>query len=626
MAIPEEVIAEVRARTDLVALVGAHTALRRQGRRFVGRCPFHEERTPSFSVNAEAGLYYCFGCHASGDAISFVRATEGCDFVEAVRRLAAKAGVALPDDRDEQGSRGPARAALLDALTRAVAFYHQRLLEGPDAGPARAYLRSRGYDGAVVRRYQLGWAPDEFDALARALRVPDEVFVGAGLGFVNRRGRQQDGLRGRVVFPILDPSGQPIALGGRVLPGAPGPKYKNSPEGPLYKKRRTLYGLSWAKQAVVARGRVVVCEGYTDVIGCQLAGVEEAVATCGTALAEEHLRLLANFAKRIVLCFDADRAGQAGAARVYQWERTHQVDVAVAELPEGADPAELARADPEALRRAVDEARPLLRVQVDRVLGAFDLREPEGRAKAAEAALVVVAEHPDPLVQDQYLVAVADRCRLDPEQLRPLLARLPRGARTEGPRPGEALVPGGRDGRPGDGRPGTFGSQQEAPPGPRGPERSRRAPAGEARAGLEALRLAVHRPEAVGDRLDPCLFADPTQRQVLGALLAAEDLHEAIGLAEETDPAAAALLRRLAVEEPVAEVDDVVAQLVRVAVQRALRALEAEARRSPERAAELAQEANQVRSTLERLDEQPADREAVEGLVAWLAGRGEEDG
>jgi len=604
VAIPEEVIAEVRERTDLVALIGEHTALKRQGRRFVGRCPFHEERTPSFSVNAEAGLYYCFGCHASGDAISFVRATEGCDFVEALRRLAAKAGVPLPEDRDDPGGGGARRAALADALARAVAFYHQRLLGGPDAGAARAYLRARGYDGEVVRRFQLGWAPDDFDALARALGVPDEVFVQAGLGFVNRRGRQQDGLRARVVFPILDPSGRPIALGGRVLPGAPGPKYKNSPEGPLYHKRRTLYGLSWAKQAVVARGQVVVCEGYTDVIGCHLAGVEEAVATCGTALGEEHLRLLANFARRIVLCFDADRAGQAGAARVYQWERAHQVDVAVAELPPGTDPAELARTDPEALRQAVAGARPLLRFQLERVLGGFDLRDPEGRAKAAEAAMGVVAEHPDPLVRDQYVVEVADRCRLDPEQLRPLLAR-----------PRDPKAPAGQ-GAPGD---------RAAPPRPAG-RRGAGSPVGGARAGLEALRLAVHRPEAVGDRLVPWLFADPRQRAVFEALLAAEDLHEAVGLAERADPEAGALLRRLAVEEPVAEADDVVAQLIRVAVLRALRSLEGRARQAPEQAADLARQAQQVRAALERLEADPADREAAGSLVAWLAGRGEEDG
>ncbi|MER3453444.1 MAG: DNA primase, partial [Acidimicrobiia bacterium] len=345
MGIVDEDVARVRAAADLVAIASEHIALKRVGRRFVGLCPFHAEKTPSFSINAELGLYYCFGCGAKGDVITFVRDVEHLDFVGAVEHLAAKTGIALRYDDAVSTRERERRARLVEAMRAAVAWYHRRLLEAPDAGPARAYLRSRGYDRTVVERFKLGWAPEEWDALARALRLPDDVLRDTGLGYLNRAGRQLDAFRGRVMFPIFDVRGDPVAFGGRTLTGE-GPKYKNSPETPLYVKSRTLYGLNWAKSEIVAAGEVIVCEGYTDVIGFALAGVPHAVATCGTALADEHFRILKNFARRIVLAFDADAAGQAAAERFYEWERRYELDIAVAELPAGHDPADLAQRDP----------------------------------------------------------------------------------------------------------------------------------------------------------------------------------------------------------------------------------------------------------------------------------------
>ncbi|MCU1491670.1 MAG: dnaG [Acidimicrobiaceae bacterium] len=436
MAIPDEDVARVRAATDLADLVGEHTALKRVGRRFVGLCPFHGERSPSFSVNAEEGLYYCFGCQARGDAISFVRATEGCDFVEAVERLAARAGLAVRDDADPGAAaeRGR-RQQLMEVVSAAAAFYHQRLLEHPDAGRARHYLRSRGYDGDVVRRFGIGFAPAGYDELVKALRRPASLMRAAGLAHEGSRGRLVDTLRERVVFPISDPAGRPIALGGRVLPPElrtstydPGPKYRNSPESPIYQKRRTLYGLNWAKAEVARVGEVVVCEGYTDVIGFFSAGVPLAVATCGTSLTEEHLRLLGRFAKRVILAFDADKAGQRAAARLYEWERRHELELAVAELPAGSDPGELSRQDPAALAAAVQNAKPFLGFRVERALSEADLSTPEGRVRALDAALSAIGEHPNALIRDQYLLLVADRTRQDTERLRPLLEEARRAA------------------------------------------------------------------------------------------------------------------------------------------------------------------------------------------------------
>jgi len=624
VAIPDEEVAQVRAATDIVGLIGEHSALRQQGRRFVGLCPFHTEKTPSFSVNPEAGLYYCFGCQASGDAISFVRATEHLDFADAVRFLADRAGVTIHDDA-EAGPDRRRRTELLDAMEQAVAWYHERLLSAKDAGRARDYLRSRGYDGEVVRRFRLGWAPDDWDALAQALGVPERVLTGAGLGFVNRRGRLQDAFRARVMFPICDPAGRPIALGGRILPttggeeARPEPKYKNSQETSIYAKRRTLYALNWAKQDVIATGEVVVCEGYTDVIGCFQAGVPRAVATCGTALAEDHFKLLRNFAKRIVLAYDADAAGQSATSRVYEWERRHEVDVAVAALPPGTDPADLARSDPGELQRAVAEARPFLQFRVDRVLESADLSTAEGRARAAERALAVVAEHPVDLVRDQYVMQVADRCRLEPERMREHLE----AARQRPAEPPKERSRRRDDaGPPAEPPPGESDVEPDRPTGRNG-RRATQAAAG--RPGLEALRLAVHQPEAVADRLEELLFDDELQRRAFTTLVASDNLHEAI---EEAPPDVADLLRRLAVEEPMLPgdglgdpVDAVVNQLVRSATKRALADLQAEARTSPDSFTSAAADAARVRLWLEDLDDQRSGREAADHLVAWLVER-----
>lgn len=625
MGIPDEEVAQVRAATDIVGLISEHAALKKVGRRWSGLCPFHTEKTPSFSVNAEEGFYYCFGCHASGDAISFVRAMEHLDFVDAVRLLADRAGITLHEDR-ESGRDHQRRSELLDAMERAVQWYHERLLRAPDAGPARDYLRSRGYDGDVVRRFRLGWAPDDWDALATALRLPEKTLSDSGLGFVNRRGRAQDFFRGRVLFPICDPSGRPVALGGRVLPPRgghvperPEPKYKNSQESPIYSKRRTLYALNWAKQGIIAQGEVVVCEGYTDVIGCFQAGVPWAVATCGTALGEEHFTLLRNFAKRIVLAYDADAAGQSATSRVYEWERKHEVDVVVADLPGGSDPGDLARSDPDALARAVKEARPFLQFRVDRMLGAGDLGTAEGRARAAEAALTAVAEHPDDLVRDQYVMQLADRCRVDAAKLRERLDHL----RANPPRPSIAS----RRGR---------GRNDEPPPmeypeddadafrtdAGRGPDPGTALRPGP---GLEALKLSVHRPEDVVDRIHAVLFADPVQRQAFVALLEHDSVHEAV---ETAPPEVANLLRRVTVDEPMAgdpdlgdPVDSVVTVLLRGSVRRALAEFEAESRSGGVPWETRATETAQVRLWLDELEESPHGRDAADRLVAWLSER-----
>ena len=605
MGIPDEDVAQVRAATDIVALIGEYTPLKRVGRRFVGLCPFHAEKSASFSVNGEEGLYYCFGCQASGDAITFLRAIEGCDFVEAVERLGARAGITV---RQESGGRGQhdrdQQEAMKEAVRRAVAFYHERLLGHADASHARQYLRSRGYDGDVVRQFRLGWAPERSGNLAKALGMPGSVLVEAGLAHEGNYGLQ-DSFRGRVMFPIFDPSGTPIALGGRILPGAgggsdggnPGPKYRNSKETPIYSKRRTLYGLNWARQGIVQAGEIVICEGYTDVIGLFTAGVPRAVATCGTALTDEHFQLIARFAKRVILAFAAATAGQSAASRFYEWERQHDLEVAVAPLPPGSDPGELAQSDPERLRSAIEQAQPFLGFRVERALSAGDLRSPEGRARAAEAAVAMIAEHPNELVRDQYLVTIADRSRIEVERLRPYLDR-PRGSV-----PKEHSLPA-------------------APP---------RAHGGQGqRAARDGLALAIHAPATMAGRLDECLFSDAVQRHAYLALARATSLHEAI---EGSDDDVADLLRQLAVSEPEADADPTIVQLVRAAATRALGGLEADARTAEAAGDEgrlLAAAAGiaLVKADLEVMQEPGVNQtpprpviEAADRLLGWLRSR-----
>jgi DNA primase len=488
VGILEEDIARVREATDTAAVVGEQVALRRVGNRLVGLCPFHTEKSPSFSVNASEGLYYCFGCQARGDIITFVRETQHLDFSEAVHWLASRAGIALRYDTPGATREHHRRGVLTEAMQVAVDWYHERLLTSPDAAVARRYLRhDRGYDGEIVRAFKMGWAPEGWDQLCRTSGIPLDTLREVGLATRSRNGNHIDVFRSRVMFPIFDVDAKPVGFGGRVLPGGGGPKYVNSSEGPLYSKRRVLYGLNWAKEDVVAKGEVIVCEGYTDVIGFHHAGVPRAVATCGTALADEHMQRLKNFARRIILAYDADAAGQGAAEKFYAWEQKLELDIHVLRLPPGADPGELGAKDPAALSDAVAQARPFLAFRVDRILDAADTSTPEGRARAAERALVAIAAHPSDLVRDQYVMQVADRTRVSADSLRARLeeVRQAPAVRPGGHGPGEARGrsggsgPGDGRGRPGGGGPGRgrSGGPGTGPDGSdRSGERARSAP------------------------------------------------------------------------------------------------------------------------------------------------------
>ncbi len=531
MGILAEDVARVREATDIVALISNTVALRKAGRRWQGLCPFHSEKTPSFSVNAEEGLYYCFGCRASGDAITFVRQTEGLDFAAGVETLAARAGVTLRYDNKGEAAQSGRRKKLAEVVATAAEWYHERLLQHPDAGAARGYLRSRGLTGDEVRSFKVGWAPTEWDALCAALRskASAEDLTATGLAAVSSRGGLIDNFRGRVLFPVFDARGDPVGFGGRILPDAgerSGPKYKNSPESPLYAKSRLLYGLNWAKEAMVRAGEVIVCEGYTDVIGLHAAELPQAVATCGTSLTEDHVKTMRRFCDRIVLAFDADAAGSAAAERIYLWESAHQLDVYVADLPAGCDPDDLARRDPEDLRERVAEARPFLAYRIDRALGRGNMNTTEGRVRAADAALAVIDEHPSTIVRDQYLMAVADRCRLPPDGLREEVARVRR-------------------------RPGPDG-------GPVAPAAGSSRPA-EPSIEEQTLLLRMHAPEQLPAWITAGLFASGLHGRIFGLLADGTPL---VQLTEVAEGEAATALARLSVREAPEHAEQVIGRFV----------------------------------------------------------------
>jgi DNA primase len=579
------------------------------------------EGTHNFTLEDNILTGNCFGCSARGDVITFVREVEHLDFVGAVEWLATKAGMVLHYTDASEGEGRKKRNRLVEIMGRAVAWYHERLLSGPDAGTARSYLRARGLTGDVVREYQIGWAPDAWDEACKALRLTEDDARDTGLGFRNSRSRMQDSFRARVMFPIFDAQGDPVSFGGRILPGHDDPKnhgkYKNTPETPLYHKSKILYGLDRAKTAIVAQDTAVVCEGYTDVIGFARSGVPLAVATCGTALTDEHVKLLRRYARRLVLAFDADGAGQAAAERFYQWERDHDLEVAVADLPVGQDPGDLAQSDPARLAAAVSGATPFLRFRLDRAFAAGDLTSPDGRAKVTERALAILAEHPVGLVRDQYLMDLASRARMDADRLRPQLDEMrrelerrpppaPAKANANSNAPAKATAPAKPPAKAG-GRPGPAGPDDvgvpgvgevantpwpdEAPwpvepddgwgPGPgaapgRGASRSqpqggsgRSSGSGGVSPGkngyyaegpaLEVLRHAVHNSSEVVAWLRPELFNDPAHRGALAALAQSSTAAEAVAAAESH---VADLLARLVVDEPGSEPFDAVRRLL----------------------------------------------------------------
>jgi DNA primase len=548
MAFSRDDIDRVRDRTDLVELVSEVTKVKRTGRSVMAVCPFHSEKTPSLSIDAARGLYHCFGCGESGDVFRWVERTQGLGFSDAVELLGRRAGVELIPDPDA-AKRRDRRQELVDAVEASVAFYHDFLRTDAAAASARAYLRKRNYDATVVDRFLIGFSPPGWDGLATHLTergIDDRAMIGAGLATRSSRGKLVDRFRGRIMFPIYDLRGDGVGFGARVLDGD-GPKYLNSPETPIYRKSQLLYGLNWAKSEIVRSDQSVVVEGYTDVIAFHLAGMPVAVATCGTALGTEHLDLLRRFSERVVLAFDADEAGAGAAIRGFERSVPGDLDLRVAVLPEGRDPADLvASGDRLTLEKSVADSAPLLQFRIERELERYDLTEPEARGRAVRAAATLIALHPDAVTRHEYAVLVARRTGVDTDVVDGAIRRFGRG--------GEASD-----------RPAT------------GPVRL----TGTELAERELLRLILaNDPGIPRDSITAELFTDQEHRMafaLIGPAVAAlspgepPDLGTIIGKDESS---AASLLRRLAMEDrPLADLGEVMSRLELASVERRIDAL-----------------------------------------------------
>jgi DNA primase len=413
-------IDRVRAATNLIDLVAAVTTVKRSGRSYTAVCPFHQEKSASLSLDAGRGLYHCFGCGKGGDVFTFIEETQGLDFNEAVEALARQAGIQLEADPAAARRRGE-HDELVEAVRRAADFYHRLLKNAPEAGPARSYLRGRGIDVDVVDDYRIGYAPEaeSWDSLVKELRaagVKERTIEGAGLARRGRGGKLYDLFRRRVLFPIHDLRGDPVGFGGRGIEGAT-PKYLNSPDSRIYQKSRLLYGLNRAKGAIARHQEAVVVEGYFDVVACHRAGVETAVATCGTALGEEHFDLLRRFTDRIVLAFDADQAGSGAALRGAELVTpvNLDLDLRVAEMPGGMDPADLVQAGRGAeLALAIKMSRPLLQFRLEKEVGRFDLSEPEARARAVRKVAPLLAPIGDEIARAEYVRFAAGLIGVEP--------------------------------------------------------------------------------------------------------------------------------------------------------------------------------------------------------------------
>ena len=421
------VAAEVKSKLSIVDVVGETVHLRKAGTTLKGLCPFHGEKTPSFVVTPARESWHCFGCGEGGDVFSFVMKLENLNFPEALKRLAAKAGIEI----DERTSREDARKARLrEVLEQAVAFYHVVLTSSKAGAAALEYLHGRGFTDETIEKFQLGWAPDGWDQMIKMLKsrrnVTEAELAEVGLTSQRQGGRgAYDKFRSRVIFPIRDVAGAAVGIGGRVLPGdahdANAPKYLNSPATALFDKSRTLYLIERARAEMRRLDQAVLVEGYTDALMAHQAGFGNVVASLGTALTPAQVALIARYAREIVLAYDVDPAGQhagsIGGAELFHLIGSLAAEdtgveitrVRVARLPEGKDPDEVIRDTPDLWRESIRTAQPIVEFLIDYYATAYDVRTPEGKRHAVAALVPLLREIRNPVVRDSYLQVLARR-------------------------------------------------------------------------------------------------------------------------------------------------------------------------------------------------------------------------
>ncbi|MDB5098226.1 MAG: putative primase [Cyanobacteria bacterium RYN_339] len=422
--IVEDPVAEVRSRADIVEIIAESVVLKRSGRNYTGRCPFHQERTPSFNVNPERQIFRCFGCGEGGDVFSFLMKSQHLSFPEALKSLADRYGIQLPDRRPDDDE----RALMRDANEKAANFYRKMLEHDEVGAKARAYLTDRGVGPELWKRFNLGYAPPTWESLHRYLlgeQVAPAIQEKAALVRTRTNGGFYDYFRNRIIFPIHNEAGHTVGFGARAVDAEDEPKYLNSPETVLYRKGNLLYGLDVARDAIKAKDRALLMEGYMDVITAHANGFQEAVGVLGTALTPAQARVLLRYTpgKRVVVAFDADRAGQIAAERglATLTEVTQGVglDARVLVVPEGKDPdAFLRKEGVDAFTALLETSPDLYTYLVDRAINQHDLSTPEGRGKAVTSAVPVLRTIGNYVTQDDYVKRVSQRLGVREESLR----------------------------------------------------------------------------------------------------------------------------------------------------------------------------------------------------------------
>ncbi|MEP6936197.1 MAG: DNA primase, partial [Nitrospirota bacterium] len=434
--ISEDVINQIRDRIDIAEVVGNHVSLTRAGQNLKGLCPFHQEKSPSFTISPSRQIFHCFGCGAGGNVFTFLMRITGENFPETIRELGQKLGIDVPDSGQSPGPQA-AQVSRLEALNRAVtAWFQQNLKDDAIGATARGYLAGRGILAEAIERFEIGCAPAEWDGLIRALSkqgfVPTDLAV-AGLTVAREQASgSYDRFRARVMFPITDLRKRIVGFGGRIL-GEGTPKYLNSPDTPLFKKGQTLYALDLAREAIARLKTVIVVEGYFDAVALHQAGLTHTVATLGTALTGEHIQVLRRFASKVVLVFDPDQAGVRAALRGLDLFVNSGLGVKVVSLPTGEDPDTYVRKEgPEAFARLEEQAPSLLDFALENSLSTTESSTIEGRIRSVDDVLRILQKSEHPIEREERIRVVAERLGISQQRL---IERYPALGQSEGRQP-----------------------------------------------------------------------------------------------------------------------------------------------------------------------------------------------
>ncbi len=425
----------VKQQADIVRVVGEYVRLKKNGQNFTGLCPFHSEKTPSFAVHPVKQIYHCFGCGVGGDVFKFVMEMDKCDFMEAVRTVADKCGIAIPRAREsspEERREQQQRTALVELHREAAAFFARQLESTPEGKAARGYLADRGLDGEAIARFGLGYAPASGEALLRHLKTKysEKLVELAGLASRDPSGRVHDRFRRRIIFPIANESGKVVAFGGRAL-GDDLPKYLNSPETPIYIKSTVLYHLDRAKEPIRTADAAILVEGYMDTIAVARAEINNVVASCGTSLTEAQVKLISRFTRRIIVNYDPDTAGQAATERSLAILLEHNCDVRVLALPGGKDPDTFIRTEGAGAYRKLLESAP---AYLDYLIGRarqLGVANAEQKLRAMNFLMPFVQRIPNALLRSEWASRIAQQLRVDEPVLREALKRAAAERRNE---------------------------------------------------------------------------------------------------------------------------------------------------------------------------------------------------